>query len=120
MEFEYKLVVAVREDLGLTAGKMAVQVAHAAVACSNAARRDHHKWYSAWMEEGQRKVVVRAMDLTHLNQIESKAKSLELSAEIIQDAGLTEVPPGTVTCVGIGPAPDHMIDKVTGNLKLMG
>lgn len=116
---EYKLVIVVRGDLELSRGKLAVQVAHAAVSCSNAARGNQEKWYRAWFAEGQRKVVVQAFDIAHLQELAAKARSLKLSAELIQDAGLTEVAPGTVTCLGVGPGPDHLVDSVTGSLKLV-
>jgi len=116
---EYKLVVAVREDLGLSKGKLAVQVGHAAVSCAISARAKQEKWYRAWIAEGQRKVVVTVEDERHLQDVAAKARSLGLPAEVIQDAGLTEVPAGTVTCVGVGPAPDHLVNQVTGSLKLL-
>ena len=118
LEFEYKLVVVVREDIKLSAGKLAVQVAHAAVSCAVSSRRDRTRWYRAWFDEGQRKVVLRAFDLEHLRELEAKARRAGLTAEKVQDAGLTEIPPGTVTCVGIGPAPSNKIDPVTGSLPL--
>ena len=118
MEFDYKLVVVVREDLKLSAGKLAVQVAHAAVSCAQSAKRDKTKWYRSWWDEGQRKVVLRAFDLAHLNELEAKAKKARLTVETVADAGLTEVPPGTVTCLGIGPAPENKVDPVTGDLPL--
>jgi len=39
---------------------------------------------------------------------------------LVKDAGHTEIPPGTVTVVGIGPGPRSEIDKITGDLQLVG
>lgn len=115
---EYKLVVAVREDLQLSGGKMAVQVAHAAVACAIECRKKSKKWFLGWMKEGQKKVVVRVRDLERLSELETKSRRLKMATTLIQDAGLTELPPGTVTCLGMGPAPNTIIDQVTSHLKL--
>jgi len=115
---EYKQVLVLRQDLAISEGKRAVQVAHAALGAAQEARERHGRWYKAWQSEGQRKVVLRARDLEHLRALYEKARALKLPAAIIDDAGLTEVPAGTTTCLGIGPAPEHMIDQVTGNLPL--
>ena len=37
----------------------------------------------------------------------------------LADAGRTQIEPGSQTCVGIGPAPESEIDKVTGGLKML-
>ncbi len=114
-----KMVVVVREDLSLSCGKTAVQVAHAAVECTLKAEKAKDPYLKDWLREGQKKVVVKAKDLRELYELEFKARSLGLTTAIIRDAGLTEVPPGTVTCLGIGPGPEETINKVTGNLPLL-
>ena len=116
---ELKLVLVVRDDLKLSTGKLAVQVAHAAVNCAFIAKKNNSKWYRTWYDEGQKKVVVRAFDIAHLHELKHQADGLKLSTSLITDAGLTEVTPGTVTCLGIGPGPNEIVDKVTGELKLL-
>jgi PTH2 family peptidyl-tRNA hydrolase len=116
---EYKLVVVIRDDLHITPGKLAVQVAHAAVSCAIDARSRKADWFANWYREGQRKVVLRAEDLEELRTLEAKAARAGLPRALITDAGLTELPPGTTTCLGIGPAPAANIDPVTGSLPLM-
>lgn len=118
-EMEYKLVIIVRHDLKISPGKMAAQVAHAAVSSAMRAKSEKKEIYSAWMREGQRKVVLKIEDLAALEQIERKASSAGIITEKITDAGLTEVPPGTITCLGIGPAREADIDRITGHLKLV-
>jgi PTH2 family peptidyl-tRNA hydrolase len=113
-----KVVVVVRLDLDLSRGKTAVQVAHASVMCAMESRTRARPWFDRWIEEGQRKVVLKAPDLKALGLLKEQAMREGLVAVLVQDAGLTEVEPGTVTVLGIGPAPDEAVDKVTGRLPL--
>lgn len=118
-EFDFKLVIAVRTDLGMSRGKVAVQVAHASVVASENVRSSRRSWWKTWIEEGQCKVAVKVKSQEKLFELEQKAKRLGLSTAVIEDRGLTEVAPGTVTCMGIGPGPIELIDKVTGSLPLL-
>lgn len=104
----------IRKDLKLSRGKLAVQVAHASV---TAAEKSEFK--KDWLSHEQKKVVLTTENLNELFELFEKAKREGLPCALIRDAGHTEIPPGTVTCVGIGPAPDKDIDTVTGNLKLL-
>lgn len=117
--FNNKLVVAIRTDIKLSPGKMAVQVSHAAVNCALSAKKNKDRWFKAWYNEGQKKVVVKGGSLKDLYELKVMAEGLGLTTSLIQDAGKTEVDPGTVTCLGIGPAPNPEIDKVTGSLGLL-
>jgi PTH2 family peptidyl-tRNA hydrolase len=114
----YKLVVVVRQDLRLSQGKLAVQVAHAAVACALEAKTRRSKWFKPWWDEGQRKVVVKVPGYNDLLGLRDAAGRRGLVTQLITDAGLTEVPPGTPTCLGIGPGPEELMDEVPGHLQL--
>ncbi|MCC7569390.1 MAG: peptidyl-tRNA hydrolase Pth2 [Candidatus Methanofastidiosa archaeon] len=119
MSFEYKMVILARRDLKLSRGKLAVQVAHAAVTCALRAKEANKDWFSHWVDEGQKKVVLSVDDKTHMIRYFMIAKTHGLTVCMIQDAGLTEVAPGTTTVCGIGPAPEQEIDRITGDLKLL-
>ncbi len=118
-EFRYKQAIVVRTDLNMGKGKIAGQVGHAAVLASEETRRRHVDWWKTWFEEGQCKVVLKVSSSSELEEIERKASSLGILTAVVQDRGLTQLEPGTVTCVGIGPAPGHLVDRVTGTLKLL-
>jgi len=118
-EFEYKQVLVFRKDLQMGKGKIAAQAGHAAVSAAQDAFVHHKKWWDAWMYEGQKKVAVKVEDLKELGELEEAADDLGLPHALIVDRGLTQIPEGTVTCLGIGPAPSKMIDRLTGQLKLL-
>ncbi|MEE9150347.1 MAG: peptidyl-tRNA hydrolase Pth2 [Thermoplasmata archaeon] len=115
---KYKMIIVMREDIKLSCGKTAAQASHAAVCCAFEAKKAHAKWFKKWRSEGGKKVVVKVDDLNDLLSLEKKAKSQKLSTCLIIDAGLTEVPPNTITCLGIGPAPNELIDPITAKLPL--
>ena len=58
-------------------------------------------------------------DEEELLELEEQAKESGLPNALIIDKGLTEIPPGTITCLGIGPAPAEKVDKLTGGLPLL-
>lgn len=117
--FKYKQVIVVRSDLNMSSGKIAAQVAHGAVGSADKARREHRNWFFAWLTEGQKKVVVKVKSEHELLELQKKAAKYGLPNLLVQDAGLTELPPGTTTALGIGPAPNEIIDKVTRSLQLL-
>ncbi len=59
MEFEYKMVIVTRENLKLSPGKLAAQVAHAAVACALETKKHNSKWFTKWQSQGAKKAVVK-------------------------------------------------------------
>jgi PTH2 family peptidyl-tRNA hydrolase len=112
----YKQAIVVRKDLEWSKGKLAAHVAHASVAATLMA---DEKTVCAWQKDGSKKVVLKIKDLEEMKKIFSDAKKKKLPSVLISDAGLTQLPKGTVTALAIGPAKETDVDKITGKLKLL-
>ncbi len=119
MSFKFKQCLIARADLQISTGKLAAQIAHAAVGAAEEARKTRRAWHKGWISEGQKKVVLVAESLDHMMKLQKKAKSMKLPTSLVKDMGLTELPPDTVTALGIGPTPEELIDKVTSSLPLL-
>ncbi|KAF8528059.1 peptidyl-tRNA hydrolase PTH2-domain-containing protein [Hysterangium stoloniferum] len=112
-----KLVLCVRTDLKMTPGKIAAH--HATLACYKALSRANPSLVRHWEITGQAKVALKCPSEEELLLLQAKAQSLNLCARTIMDAGRTEVDAGTITVLGIGPAPVDLINQVTGKLRLL-
>lgn len=117
--FEYKQVLVIRMDLKMSRGKIAVQIAHAAVSAAEEARKHSVVSWRGWLWEGQKKVTVKVSSEEELLALRDKAIKAGLPVHLIRDRGLTELPPGTTTALGIGPARAETVDKITGDLPLL-
>ncbi|MFZ0513235.1 MAG: peptidyl-tRNA hydrolase Pth2 [Candidatus Nitrosopolaris sp.] len=115
----YKQVIVVRRDLRMGIGKMAAQVAHAAVLGAERTKQFNQVWFHRWFESGQAKVVVKVQSFEELIALRKDAENMSLIVVQVEDRGLTQIPAGTTTCIGIGPAPTDLIDRVTSHLKLL-
>ena len=77
---EIKQVIVVRSDLKMGKGKIAAQVAHAALDAAEASRNKHAGWYESWREQGQAKVVVKTDGgESALQELQKQARSLGLA-----------------------------------------
>lgn len=112
-----KQVIVVDQSLGLPPGKLAAQVAHAAIL---AFLRAEPAMQRAWLETGMAKIVLACESADALRALADKAARDGLSTGLVRDAGRTVVSAGTVTCVGIGPDNAARVDAVTGALRLLG
>lgn len=115
---EFKMVLVVRNDLKMGKGKVAAQCSHAAVSAYKQVQRRNPELLKQWEYCGQPKVVVKAPDEDALIDLLGHAKEVGLPVSLIQDAGRTQIAPGSRTVLGIGPGPADLIDRVTGDLKL--
>ena len=116
---EFKQAIIVRTDIKMSKGKLAAQVAHAAVEAAYKTLRNKPDWFYEWFNQGQKKVVLRGGNEVDLLKLAGEAEALGLPVVIIRDAGQTELPPGTLTAIGIGPAPSELLNRLTGKLRLL-
>ncbi|MFB6137539.1 MAG: peptidyl-tRNA hydrolase Pth2 [Halobacteriaceae archaeon] len=110
-----KQAIVARADLGMGEGKLAAQVAHASLSAYEDADR---RTRNAWKGEGQKKVVLQVSGEDALFALADRAESAGLPHAVVRDAGHTQLEPGTVTALAVGPGEDDAVDSVTGDLSL--
>jgi len=116
----HKMVFVVRNDLGMGKGKIAAQCSHAAVMCYQTAHISDPVNLDIWEATGQTKICIKCDGGEgELKILQKKAKALGVVNAIVRDAGHTQVDPGTITVLGLGPAPVSTIDEITSHLKLL-
>ena len=118
-KIKYKQVIILRTDIKMSVGKKVAQGCHASVIAVENARKMAPGVLGSWGNEGQRKIALKVQSEDELIAVYRLAKSMHLPCCIIQDAGLTQLEPGTKTAVGIGPALSSDIDRITKTLKLL-
>jgi peptidyl-tRNA hydrolase, PTH2 family len=111
-----KQVIIINESLKLPRGKLAAQAAHASLAAFLTASPSNQQ---EWLKAGMPKIVLAAGSEQEVIEHYQNALAADLPTQLIRDAGRTVIPAGTITCAGIGPAPESEIDKITGHLKLV-
>merc|ERR1712179_848234 len=107
-----KMVLVVRNDLKMGKGKAAAQCSHAAVGAYKIAKKSSASVLRAWEKCGQPKIVTKVDNEDELLKIYQNGRSLNLICSVIQDAGRTQIAPGSKTVVAIL-GEEKIVDKVT-------
>ena len=121
-----KQVILIRKDLGMSAGKVAVQVAHASgsviyddrVKSILGSMINLNSNSEKWIEEGQTKILKEVKNESQLLSAYEKAKEAGLPCSLITDLGLTELEVENNTTLAIGPASFDEIQKITKRFRL--
>jgi PTH2 family peptidyl-tRNA hydrolase len=114
-----KQAIILRADLGMGKGKLVAQGSHASLLAFEKALTSREATARQWAREGSKKIVLKVNSEGELGSVFHAAKAAGLPCVLVIDAGHTQVDPGTATAVGIGPASETEIDRITGNLKLL-
>jgi len=111
-----KQAILIRTDLKMDKGKLCSQSCHASIAAFLKADKNIRE---EWINEGMKKIVLKVFSEKEIKEYLKLAKKEKLHCALINDAGLTQIEPGTITALGIGPDKDEKIDKITGKLRLL-
>ena len=95
---ELKMVICVRQDLNMSKGKIAAQVGHAVLGAYKICKRVSPENIKAWEYRAQAKITLKIQDEKQLYDVANAARQHGLAVCVIEDAGRTEVEPGTKTC----------------------
>lgn len=110
-----KQAIVARTDIGMGRGKLAAQVAHASL---SAYEDTDSRTRKQWKGDGQTKVVLKGDSERTLFELADRAEREGLPHAIVRDAGHTQLDPGTVTALAVGPGAERVVDRVTGDLSL--
>jgi PTH2 family peptidyl-tRNA hydrolase len=113
-----KQMLIIRKDLGMRKGKMIAQGAHASLGAY--LKYSDHPWVKEWLKGPFKKIAVSVNSEEELLSLYRQAEILQIPRDLIKDAGLTEFGGvATYTAIALGPAPDDVLDPLTGELKLL-
>jgi peptidyl-tRNA hydrolase, PTH2 family len=115
----YKMVLCVNTSLKkMDKGKAMAQCGHATLGayrlCEKYAPSNLRHWYMF----GQAKIAVKCSEEEML-QVSEQARKMGIVSYTVMDAGRTQIPAGSKTVCAIGPAPQSMLDEISGKFKLM-
>lgn len=120
---ELKMILCVRNDLGMGKGKMCAQCSHASLGVYrdiiHGKNDTHKKWLSEWETIGEAKIAVKVDSEEEMMKIRDAALKIGLPTYYICDLGRTQIPSGSKTVLAVGPAPVSIVNSVTKHLKLL-
>ena len=106
----------------MSKGKLVAQGGHAVhLSLDPTESRDEWiDWRREWKRGSYPKIALKVQDEKDLTEIFNEIYlHNEIPVTVVIDEGRTEIKIGTLTCIGIGPAPSSIIDAYTGGLKLL-
>ena len=110
-----KQIIVIRKDLKMRRGKEIAQGAHAAVGVVLELDKTALK---KWQVSGMKKICCQVNSEEELLTLHTMAMEANIPCYLVTDAGLTELPESTITCLAVGPDNDELMDNITGNLSL--
>lgn len=114
-----KLVCVVNQGLKMGKGKTAAQVGHASVEAFLKTGVSHPRHVERWLASGQKKICLKVLHDDEFESMIQAADQAGVPTHMVHDAGHTQIPRGSRTVLALGPYDDEVLDRITGDLKLL-
>uniref|UniRef100_UPI00398E8EBB probable peptidyl-tRNA hydrolase 2 n=1 Tax=Pristiophorus japonicus TaxID=55135 RepID=UPI00398E8EBB len=121
LTYAYKMVFVVNLELTMGIGKVAAQVAHAAVGLYQMMMEESDSWQQmlrTWDNDGGKKIVLKGLSTGHILELQEQACRLKLPNYLVQDAGITQIVAGSRTVLAVM-GEEKLVNQVTGSLQLL-
>ena len=126
LDAPYKMLLCVNMDLKdeagkstkMKPGKVAAQCCHAVLGAYKRGVKRAPSAVKWWSMTGQAKVCVKVPKEEELLELKRQLAANGIVHYLVEDAGRTQVAPGSKTVLAIGPAPVKVLDEFTKHLKL--
>lgn len=117
-ELKYKMLFVINTSLKMQKGKVAAQCGHAAIGCFINAHQSHENIVNRWQRTGARKIACKIGSDEEMDELKAILDENNIPTYQVIDAGLTQVPEGSKTVLGIGPVEENIVNNFTVDLKL--
>jgi peptidyl-tRNA hydrolase, PTH2 family len=117
-DLSMKMVLVVRTDLNMSAGKISAQCVHAALGAYRIASSSNPALVAVWEDSGEKAVCLKCKGEAEIHELQDAATRLGVVSYLVADAGRTQIAAGSETVLAVGPGPEKLINQITGHLKL--
>lgn len=121
-----KQIIIVNNELGMSKGKIAAQVAHGTViyvirALGGGTGENDMRMllvFNEWNKEGMTKIILKS-PVEEIRKLHIQMKEENLWSHKVHDFGRTQVAPNSLTCFIVEPLNEQSADKFFSHLKLL-
>ena len=111
-----QVVCVINTDLKMSKGKVLSQFGHGIDGIRDVAI-GYEDRLQAWFESGRAKIALKGTQ-EELGRVYRAAREASLPYYRVFDAGKTQIPTGSFTCVAVGPATKEELAGISGELAL--
>ena len=113
------MYIIVNNDLSMGKGKIIAQCCHGVCDVIRRFATQKDEIYRSWLKDGQKKIVIKATQKQLIALLNEFTNNTNVWCHGVYDAGLTQIPENSLTCVVFRPLANNQIPEIIKSLKLL-